>query len=140
MRNLKFEFDLFFISEAFLIEHQHNLINTLVVPKDEFKKNSSLSNVVNHSTYQTWHLTYEFVIVAEPGWYESIENTFKDALKQEMIDNGTQLIHVDRLITSAYWDTLSQKEQISFIQQFDDEPSKNRYNAVQFNISSYCIA
>ncbi|WP_340391429.1 hypothetical protein [Macrococcoides caseolyticum] len=101
MRNLKFEFDLFFISEAFLNEHQHNLLNTLVVLKEEFKKNSSLSNVVNHSMYQTWHLTYEFVIVAEPGWYESIENTFKDALKQEMIDNGTQLINDDRLITSA---------------------------------------
>ncbi|MDJ1110581.1 hypothetical protein QNJ28_11025 [Macrococcus caseolyticus] len=44
MRNLKFkfEFDLFFISEAFLNEHQHNLLNTLVVPKEEFKKNSSL--------------------------------------------------------------------------------------------------
>lgn len=38
MRNLKFEFDLFFISEAFLNEHQHNLLNTLVVPKEEFKK------------------------------------------------------------------------------------------------------
>lgn len=86
MRNLKFEFDLFFISEAFLNQHKHYLINTLVVPKEEFKKNSSLSNVVNNSRYQTWNLTYEFVIVAEPGWYESIENTFKNALKQEMID------------------------------------------------------
>ncbi|RAI82660.1 hypothetical protein BFS35_002950 [Macrococcoides goetzii] len=124
MRNLKFEFDFFFISEAFLNQHQHYLINTLVVPKEEFKKNSSLSNVVNNSMYQTWHLTYEFVIVAEPGWYESIESTLKDALKKEMIDNGTQLINDDRLITSAYWDMLSRNEQISFIQQFNDEPSK----------------
>ena len=138
MRNLKFEFDLFFISEAFLNEHQHNLINTLVIPKEELKKNSSLSNVVNNSTYQTWHLSYEFVIAAEPGWYESIDNTFKDALKQETIDNGTQLINDDRLITSAYWDTLSQKEQISFIQKFDDESSKT--DITQFSSISHLTA
>lgn len=138
MRNLKFEFDLFFISEAFLNEHQHYLINTLVVPKEEFKKNSSLSNVVNNSTYRTWHLTYEFVIVAEPGWYESIENTFKYALKQEMIDNGTQMINDDRLITSAYWDMLSRNKQISFIQQLDDEPSKT--DITQFSSISHLTA
>lgn len=138
MRNLKFEFDLFFISEASLNQHQHYLLNTLVVPKEEFKKNSGLSNIVNHSTYQTWHLTYEFVIVAEPGWYESIENTFKDALKQEMIHNGTHLINDDRLITSAYWDKLSKIEQINFIQLFDDEPSKT--DITQFSSISHLTA
>lgn len=131
MRNLKFEFDLFFISETFLIQHQHYLLNTLVVPKEEFKKNSSLSNVVNNSTYQTWHLTYEFVIVAEPGWYESKENTFKDALKQEMMNNGHELLHDNHLVTAQYFEQLNVEEQQAFIHQFDDELSNT--DITQFN-------
>lgn len=131
MRNLTFKFDLFFISNAFFDKHRDKLLNTIVVPKEDFKKNSSLSNVIHNSQHQTWALSYDYVIFAEPGWYESLNDELRNAIKVEMIQSGYEMIHDNHLVTSNYWRRLSNEVQQAFIHQFDDDLSDTKVDAFQ---------
>lgn len=121
MRQLDFQYDLFFLSLAFYDQYQSHLGNQLLVPREEFIQHTSYNQIEQVNLYRMWRLSYDMVLVAPPGWYEEQEASFQEALRSEIFANGHSLHWKGQILTSQLWNRFSKQEQHAYLTSRDDQ-------------------
>ncbi|ULG71596.1 hypothetical protein [Macrococcus brunensis] len=122
MRTFEQEKDLFFVDSStykLLAEH---LKTTVVCPKDEFKGHILYKNFHVSNCHRTWRIQdYDYVIVARPGWYESLSDDLQQLIFQEQRRTGSRLVLGNLLITQKFWRSLTSTTQQKLIHLYDEK-------------------
>jgi hypothetical protein len=122
MRTLEQEKDLFFIDGSTYELLKDELKTTVVCPKDEFRGHAIYKNFHVSNCHRTWRISdYDYVIAAQPGWYESLPRDQQQLVFNEQKRTGSCMLIGNILITQNYWSRLSESQQQKVI-SFYDEP------------------
>ncbi|MCM3356821.1 hypothetical protein [Psychrobacillus sp. MER TA 171] len=88
------EKDLFFIKEEDLFILELYLTEVLIIPKNEFYEHSSYNYIQLVNSYEYWNIDddIQFVIVAEPDWFNKLPNEKKKILNARQVDINRGLV------------------------------------------------
>lgn len=121
MRTLKQDNDLFFINTSAYEQLKDEMKTTVVCPKDEFRGHAIYKNFHVSNCHRTWQIEdYDYVIVARPGWYESLSRDKKEIIYNEQKRTGSRMMLANVLITQKYWDALPLEYKKKVIHMFDE--------------------
>lgn len=122
MRTFEQEKDLFFIDRSTYDLLTDELKTTVVCPKDEFKGHAIYKNFHVSNCHRTWWLAeYDYVIVAHPGWYESLPMDKRRLVFDEQKRTGSRMMMGDVLMTQQYWASLTREDQQKVLHLFDEK-------------------
>ncbi len=131
MRDLYIENDLFFIKKDFYKANSHKLRDVLVLSEEDFFNHYKYGNVNNISNHETWGIDFDYVIVAEEGWYEGQSEEFREKLKEETIKNGDDFLCGDMLLTKNKWKTLDHALRGKFFKENDDDLANTNISSIE---------
>lgn len=123
VRSFTIDYDLFFLSRAFVDRHHLALEGCLLVPLPEFLQHPAYNNVHSGSNHAIWQVDCDVVLVAEAGWYEAREPAFCRALFEESRARGSCFSDGEQPITIRYWAGLSDENKNRIITREDEEPA-----------------
>lgn len=88
------EKDLFFIKEEDLFVIENYLTDVLIIPKNEFFEHSSYNYIQLVNSYEYWNINddIQFVIVAQPGWFNQLPNEMKKILNARQVEINRGLV------------------------------------------------
>ncbi|TDM12107.1 hypothetical protein [Macrococcus lamae] len=121
MRTLKQEKDLFFINRSTYELLTDELKTTVVCPKDEFRGHAIYKSFHVSNCHRTWRISdYDYVIAAQPGWYESLPADKQQLVFNEQKRTGSCMLIGNILITQNYWMSLTEAQQQYLISLYDE--------------------
>ncbi|KAA1036608.1 hypothetical protein ERX35_010685 [Macrococcus equipercicus] len=121
MRTLEQEKDLFFIDGSTYDLLTEELKTTVVCPKDEFRGHAIYKNFHVSNCHRTWRISdYDYVIAAQPGWYESLPASKQQLVFNEQKRTGSCMLIGSTLITQRFWSRLTAAQQQEVISLYDE--------------------
>lgn len=124
MRTLKQAYDLFFIRQDFYDKHLQDFRGDLILPKLDFFQHPDYSSIHAISSYKTWRITFDYVLVAPAKWYENLPSNLQYDLLNEQRRNHNGMMFKDNLVTIDFWNRMAETWQHEMITKFDDPLSK----------------
>lgn len=126
MRTLEQDYDLFFIRQDFYDQHLQDFKEELILPKLDYYQHPIYSSIHAISSYQTWKITFDYVIVQQAGWYEDLPQNLQYDLLNEQRRNHNAMMYKDNLVTINFWHRMPKSWQDEMIEGLDDSFSDVR--------------
>lgn len=131
MRDLRIDYDLFFIKKDFYKSNKNMLKDVLVLTEYDFFNHYKYGNVNNISNHETWGIDFDYVIIGVEGWFEGLPEIFRENLKEETINNGDALKCGDILLTKKTWKDLDLGLKENFFRDNDDDLVDTNINNIE---------
>jgi len=126
MRTLEQDYDLFFIRQDFYDQHLQDFKEELILPKLDYYQHPVYSSIHAISSYQTWKITFDYVIVQQACWYENLPQNLQYDLLNEQRRNHNAMMYKDNLVTINFWHRMPKSWQDEMIEGLDDSFSDVR--------------